>query len=159
MPSYSPEVTNFWRGYQRLVNDRSLAPGDDFIDLNYNGEEKPAGSFSLYFRPLNIPGNLFDHPHIGYQTNRGEVVFYAPKIYCNDDAMDLIESSREDLESSGEKCTIETTRAGTVKLIIKITSIRTIETQTFQNNEDIAKLSYEKVIKLLKIARKAFPGY
>lgn len=158
MPNDSPVVTNFWRQYQRLVNDRSFTLKDDFIDLNYNGNNKSTDALSLYFRPFDTPGTLFDGPHIGYQTNRGEVVFYVPRAYRNENAMNVIEASCKDLNDAGETCTIEPTGADTVKLIIEITPIKTIATQTFDANEAIAKLSYEKVVVLFRIAKKAFPG-
>jgi hypothetical protein len=158
MPTYSPEVTAFWRGYKIFIDGLRHSLGSDFIALNYHNEYKPEGSISLYFPPWSIGGSPFDHPHIGYQTGRGEVVFYVPKPYCDDDdAMNMIESSLRELERSGETCIIETTRTGTTKLIIKITPID-IRTQSFHECEDIAKLSYDKVVMLYRIARKAFPG-
>ena len=157
MPTYSPEVTAFWEGYKIFIDGLRHSLGSDFIALNYDNEDKPEGSISLYFRAFNVAGTLFDGPHIGYQTGRGEVVFYVPVMYREKDAMTLIDSSYKELKDSGEICTIETTRTGTTKLIIKITPID-IRTQSFHECEEIAGLSYKKVVKLFKIAKKAFPG-
>ncbi|HPS90384.1 MAG TPA: hypothetical protein PLC35_10490 [Methanosarcina vacuolata] len=155
----SPNVTDFWRKYKQLVENQRATLGNDFIDLNYDPEEeKPAGSLSLYFRAFNIVGNLFDGPHIGYQTNAGEVVFYVPTNYYDESVEKKIEYSCKKLVQAGETCKINKTDADAKMLIIKIDPIQTIATKTFDANIAIAKLSYEKVVKLYRAAKKAFPG-
>ncbi|NMA39532.1 MAG: hypothetical protein GX937_05080 [Lentisphaerae bacterium] len=156
---YSPEVTAFWRGYKIFIDGLRHSLGSDFIALNYDNEDKPEGSISLYFRAFNVAGTLFDGPHIGYQTGAREVVFYVPKPYCDDDdAMNMIKASCTDLNKAGERCSITVTKkAGTVKLIIEITPID-ITRQPFQDCKKIVDCSYDKVVMLYRIARKAFPG-
>ena len=157
MPTYSPEVTAFWEGYKIFIDGLRHSLGSDFIALNYDNEDKPEGSISLYFRAFNVAGTLFDGPHIGYQTGRGEVVFYVPVMYREKDAMTLIDSSYKELKDSGEICFLDKTKEETVKLIISITPID-IKTKSFQEHKKIVELSYEKVVTLYKIAKKVFPG-
>ena len=159
MPTYSPEVTAFWRGYKIFIDGLRHSLRSDFIALNYDNEDKPENSISLYFRAFSVAGTLFDGPHIGYQTGAGEVVFYVPKPYCDDvDAMNEIKASCTDLNKAGEKYSIKKKKkASTVKLIIEITPI-VITRQPFQDCKKIVECSYEKVVKLYRISRKAFPG-
>lgn len=146
---YSPEVTAFWKGYQSLVESVRPSLGADYVKLFYKGENKPEGSISLYFRPW-----VAHQPYIGYQTNMGRVVLYI----TNEVQIDTLESYlKATTDPLGEEYYTEKTSVDTMELYIKIPSID-ISKGTFKDWEDVATLSYEKVVKLYKLVNKVFPG-
>ncbi len=146
---YSPVVTNFWKEYQIFVESLRPALGNDYVQLYYNGENKPEGSLSLYFRPW-----VAHEPWFGYQTNMGRAVLYITEKV----QMDALESYlKANPDALGEEYCSEETGAETLELYISIPTID-IRTETFQYWKKTAELSYEKVVKLYKLANQVFPG-
>lgn len=145
-------VNNFWSRYQAFVTSQQDELEDDFIDLFDEGEHRPAGSHSLYFRPW---GTDLAVPYFGYQTLLGQVVLYVRDEELQEQLRTYVRKHPNDLRY--EKYDFQTTPTGTLKLILDCLQEIDIRIQDF--SEEIAERSYMKVVALYGIARRAFPAY
>lgn len=150
-------MPDFWRQYQIIVINSSLAPGADLFKRNGKGQAQPLNLSSLYFRPFSIPGDICDVPHIGYQTDSGEVFFYLPRAHCKKGAIIVILRSCSELRKAGNTAHFQIRGPNRdVKLMIQIPPVQAMREPSSQA---IVRLAYEKMLELFNIARKVLPEY